>query len=203
MKTCEQFEINISELIDGECPPERIRQTVNHLAQCDACMAIYREMCYFQNRIDQTPLAANDAVAIDSEIEKNKTSTIRLRMIPRWVWPIAAILLVSISLSLTDNFPIRVLPGDQAAEDNLISVQLEQNKGQMTEDRFIELTLELLAADRKYQQSMAEILHRAWNTGTRSDESGDSPVIGAPYNRMSSRRLEGGNLSVTSPEPAS
>jgi len=94
---------------------------------------------------------------------------------PRWwTWSIAAVVLLAVGMGVTGRFPVRVLPAAEPGANEVLAVELEREKGRMTDERFLELALEILSADRKYQRTMADVIHRAWRPGTRTEESGES-----------------------------
>ena len=53
----------------------------------------------------------------------------------------------------------------EGGDDADVTVVLEEKSGEMTEDRFVSLAVELLQAEQRYQAKMAEVLRMA--TGTR------------------------------------
>ena len=85
-----------------------------------------------------------------------------------------AVLIVAVGLLgvLTVGEPDRLPP---LSVEDALTIRLEENKGQMSDLRFIEVVTELLQADRHYHQRMAEILNRIQDR----DISAEMPVLHA------------------------
>ena len=58
-------------------------------------------------------------------------------------------------------------------EDGEVDVVLEEDRGLMTDDRFIELTTEILKADRSYHRKMFEVMSVVTAMGEEPEGSSD------------------------------
>ncbi|MCZ6457273.1 MAG: hypothetical protein O6650_08505, partial [Actinobacteria bacterium] len=77
--------------------------------------------------------------------------------VPRWAWAMAATIVITVggSVALNGNYSNAA---DNTFGDGEIVVLLEEDRGAMTEDRFFELTTELLRADRIFRDEMYSVL---------------------------------------------
>jgi len=90
---------------------------------------------------------------------------------PRWVWALAACLLVALGFGLGDRTAPDALPLEMGADGTLV-VELGADAGRMTEERFVSLAVELLRADRRYRDKMSEVLQEvAANDGREGFDS--------------------------------
>lgn len=155
MSACERHEIELSALLDGESSPQAAIQAADHLAECAACRKFYRRLRAFQAQVDELPAGALRRGQQPQSVRRRS----RLDAVPARGWPLAAILILALGLIAYSAGGHRDAP-PLAALDQPLIIQLEQNKGQMSDLRFVEVTTELLQADRRYHRMMFEILQR-------------------------------------------
>ena len=62
-------------------------------------------------------------------------------------------------------------------EGGVVNVVLEQDRGSMSDERFLELTTELLRADRGYHRKMFEIMRVVDDMTARPEGSTDEPAL--------------------------
>lgn len=163
MNTCEHHELSLSTLIDGELDPTEIVVTIDHLSACEACREFYRDAREV-DRIALTAVATDepslDLLDLDDDElwERIESRTTRETPIaqprasyrPIWMSAAAAVLAVlAIGLAF--------MMGQRTTIDT-IEVVLGQDRGMMSDDRFVELTTELLGADRRYHEKMLEVM---------------------------------------------
>ncbi|NQS99317.1 MAG: zf-HC2 domain-containing protein [candidate division Zixibacteria bacterium] len=53
MKDCEQYQMNLSAMLDGELSDAELTKTVRHLAECESCMAEFQRFQNLQARVDE------------------------------------------------------------------------------------------------------------------------------------------------------
>ena len=184
MRHCSDYEIELSALIDGESNPAMALKLVEHVASCSSCSTFVRELRSTQAFVDSLQ------VMPDSEPEPVATVPIEgqhqrvLWMRPQWAVGLAALLIVTVSLCFGTNIGA---PGGLTNDmrDGELVIRLEENKGRMSEERFVALVSELLQADRRYQNEMYvvldEITHnrssgesRSFDNSRGTEESDDS-----------------------------
>jgi predicted anti-sigma-YlaC factor YlaD len=168
-RNCESFEILLSTWIDG--PLERGEQIecLDHLARCEDCRRFYREAralegCLSQLRtpVDAPPAPAEVWQRIRWETRKDLR---RARRLPAWIFQAAAVVVLSIGLSV-----VVWNHGGTAIRPDLAEVQLGAG-GQMSEERFVELTKEVLGADVRYHAAMYRIMEQVVRDTTPEREA--------------------------------
>jgi hypothetical protein len=165
-KSCEVIEVEISAMIDCELPAAESLVVVDHLLECSECREFYSLSRGLDTALGQARVSARAGEMpaglwsrIDNAIEAEENvvslSGKLRRTTPTWLLSAAAALLLVVGgwyASQHWDTP-RQLPSD-----NVLLVTLESDQGAMTEERFIELTAELLRSERRYHQSMLEIM---------------------------------------------
>lgn len=161
MKQCEDYEIEISALLDGESDPKMALHLVQHVASCSSCSAFVREMESTQAAIDSIQLVPDP----EPVVELQQRRRLHLSVVPRWAWGLAAGWIVAVGVWFgTAATPARRMAND--FRDGELVIHLEADKGRMTDERFVALMSELLRADRRYQSQMYTVLD-----GIRQDEA--------------------------------
>jgi predicted anti-sigma-YlaC factor YlaD len=161
MDSCELHQITLSSFLDGEASPEELRPALDHLTVCDACREFYRELRRLERICDELPLQS--PVRANAKVKARGSSLLApWRLVPRWAWgwgAAAAVVLVSIlwGPELRTREPARDLAPAVAAGQP-VSVTLGESRGQMTDERFLQLALELLRSDGTYRETMYAVL---------------------------------------------
>lgn len=161
MSGCEQHRAELSALLDGESQAGAIVETLDHLVRCADCRDFYRDLRSFQGRIDALPgVAVTEPApaAIPRPADTIRSFPARRRQAPpRWVWHLAAMLVIAVGLTtLLLQAPITG-EGDGAGGP-VAAVATEGPETAMSDQRFAGLTAELLEADVRYQRRMYAIL---------------------------------------------
>jgi len=173
MNGCQEHEIELSSLLDGESSAAAMVRTLDHLVGCPACRGFYAELRSFQERVDSlAPLSPGEglsttpadpfpvvspAVAPASAGKRRLPGGARPIRLPRWAWGAAATLILTLSLAGAHWLPARrQAPRPERGET--LTVRLEEDAGQMSDRRFLQLTTELLRADRRYREMMGRVL---------------------------------------------
>lgn len=181
MKTCEEFEMLASAFVDDELSRDETVTLLDHLATCESCRFFYRQSRALGAALSGSPAA----VALPMTAWQRIESRVRPRMvIPAWGVRAAAGILLGLLVWQLGQFrfpPLR--------ETGSIEVALEESKGVMSDDRFVELTSELLRADRRYHVAMLQVMtdvNQATGMVTVSEESmsseGDNGEMGGEWN---------------------
>jgi predicted anti-sigma-YlaC factor YlaD len=176
-KSCEQIEVEISAMVDCELPVAETLEVIDHLLTCSECRELYSLTRGLDQALGQAKVSAragelpaglwsriDSAVAAESKVVK---LTRKVRRSPRtWLLSAAAALVI---VMIGAWFTSQGVTSQQPTTDNVLLVALESDQGAMTEERFIELTTELLRSERRYHRSMLEIMV-ALEKYSRADE---------------------------------
>ena len=169
MNRCSDYEIEISALVDGESDPAMALTLVEHIAECAACSTFVRELRATQKMIDSVPTIpdteshAGEVVALATR----KTRVLGLK--PQWALGIAALLVITVSVLFSNGVGATAGLTNDIRDGELV-IRLEENKGRMSEERFVAMVSELLRADRRFQNEMYVVLDEI----TQNRESGES-----------------------------
>jgi len=175
MKRCSDYEIEISALLDGESDPAMALKLVRHVAECSDCSSFVRELRASQEIIDNlqiVPIAETESEEV-VPIDRKRSFSFGLR--PQWAVGLAALLVLVVSVWFGNSTgPSAGLTND--LRDGELVIRLEEDKGRMSEERFVAMVSELLRADRRFQNEMYVVLDEI----TQNRESGvlrssDSP----------------------------
>ena len=169
MKNCNDYEIELSALLDGESSPAMALRLVDHVASCSGCSEFVRGLRSTQSLIDSLQLESESVPgeeAVGTIVPRQKHF---LGLRPQWAIGLAALLIVSVSIWFgTDVGTPNSLTND--IRDGELNIRLEEHKGRMSDERFFALVSELLQADRRYQNEMYVVLDEIRIGG----ESGES-----------------------------
>jgi len=171
MSACEQYEIEISALLDGESSPAKVIELLDHLVQCPACQEFYQDLRSFQTTVDELP----DLAVIPTRPTLRQRLRSRAGVVPQWAWGLAAVFLFMVGVVGVTTISITDEP-DLANSTIPATITLEEHRGQMNDGRFLEIVTELLQAGRQYHNEMAEILKQIQRP-TNADELVDRYAI--------------------------
>lgn len=166
-ENCETFEILVSTWLDEGLDRRLQRELLDHFVRCAECRRFYREARSLEGLVAVTepetaPEPAPEAVWEQIERRAGREPRPGRRGVEgsggisgwrRWAIAAAAALVVGIALPFV---PWPAGGTDRAAAP--IDILLEENRDEMTETRFVELTTELLQADRKYHFAMQDVM---------------------------------------------
>ena len=159
MNGCERYQINMSALMDGELSSEELADTIRHLAACDACMKEFDSFQVLQKRVNHEVKAPTVPARLWKAIWREgdaKTEAISRRYNPAVMRALrlAAVIILCFGLGYTLSKPVfHLQPHDPGTP-----IVLASSPGSMSEDRFLEITRELLSADPAYHRKMYLIL---------------------------------------------
>jgi hypothetical protein len=193
---CEQLEPEISAMLDGEVTASETLAIVDHLLQCDHCRTFYRGGRSLARALDTALLASSDTALpdtlwkrIEAAARPTGSADSKLVRLPQRPWRIliqvAAVCLLALGawwLGDTQSSRLPSLP-----DEGIVQVAVEGKPGAMDETRFLQLTTELLQADRQYHLKMHQIL-TAVNRQTLVIEGGGEGA--APFSEDAIRRAD-------------
>jgi len=162
MKHCSDYEIEFSALLDGESSPAMALKLVEHVASCSSCSAFVRDLRSTQDFVDGLQMVPDfepEPVATIPTFRKRQRA---LWLRPQWAIGLAALLIATVSIWFgADLGAPSGLTNDM--RDGELVIRLEENKGRMSDERFVALVSELLQADRRYQNEMYVVLDEITN----------------------------------------
>lgn len=185
MIECRDYQLEISALLDGESDPATALELLDHVATCRSCGDAVREFRAAQAKIDRAFAPARPIPPEVVPLPRRGRAPLH-----RWAWGLAATIVVAVGGYVAmDNVGANESTGTRG--DAEIVVRLGADPGAMDDDRFIELTTELLRADRSYRDQMYSVLHAVRigvpQEGARSPEPVTEPGPrreGAPESRV-------------------
>lgn len=163
----ETWEADISALVDGELDHPKLLETVDRIVAGESCREFYRRARRFDALLaevrGEAPAELWTAIATAAERRGRRT---------RRTW-LAAAAVVVVGAVLALMWPNAGTT--RAIDPAVVEVQVAGSAdGGMGDARFVELTAELLRADRRYHRAMEEILdavdRHAANEGGGTEE---------------------------------
>jgi hypothetical protein len=164
MSDCETYETSISALADGELPREDLLPTLDHLAECASCQAFYRDVRALAAALPSDPEAIWRRIEAAAAPALTRTGQSR-----PWAMRLAAAVLLVASL----GGAIALGRSAQRPTEEPIEITLGEDRGRMTEQRFLDLTVELLRSDSRYHQEMLQVLTAVIDRRTRPETPTD------------------------------
>ncbi len=162
-EVCERVSEEISAFVDGELPFPESLAAVDHMATCEGCRRFYLDSRRLAEQLAHNSLPSANEKAWQ-EIQKHSGREAPLlrpgrRHPARWAAgaAVAAVLLLAFLASLNSLKKPAATPG-RFATAPLSEIVIEGSKGQMTDERFISLLAEILAADKKYHRETERVL---------------------------------------------
>lgn len=157
MTHCNDYEIELSALLDGESNPAMALKLVEHVATCSSCSTFVRDLRSTQAFVDGLQLVPDSEPEPMATLPVDRKSTRRLRLKPQWAIGLAALLIITVSFWFGTDIGV---PGGFTNDlrDGELVIRLEEDKGRMSNERFVALVSELLRADRRYQNQMYLVL---------------------------------------------
>ena len=137
------WELSSSAALDGELDPVETLELLDDMAGDPECRENWRRVRAMDRHLDPMIVPAHRPLRPAR------------RRVARawWLAPVAAVALLAVLLLRPDAVRIDSLPDPDGQP---LSVRLEE--GEMTDARFVELVVEVLQADQRYQEKMREVL---------------------------------------------
>lgn len=150
MNICDETQMHLSAMLDGEADPDEVLAATDHLLECAACRCFYRQA----RRLDEVVTHAPETFVAPAPQKQRWW----LQPSLRWAGAAAAVVLIALGIWQADPQWIGSDRADALENADLVVITLEEDKGDLTEERFIEMAVELLRADQRYRHKMTEIL---------------------------------------------
>jgi hypothetical protein len=178
MKRCDEYEVELSAMLDGESDPATAVELIDHMCQCASCRDFYQELRSFQSVVDEMTPALAERPALDSPTARELREPKRhgfgwISTPPRWAWAPAVVLIIAIGLWAAGSGILTEEPGVKIG-DGIVTIELQSDELSVDDERFVELASEILSADKRYQYQMYVILDQV----RQSTEPGESPFDG-------------------------
>jgi len=170
MNNCEHYEMLVSTWLDGQLDRSEQVECFDHVVRCESCRGFYVDARALDGLVAsvRTPAEAEEPsrelwkrIEWATARERRKPSR---RGLPLWALQAAAVLVLAVGLSAI------VWNGGIAPAPEQAEVLLGQDTD-MTETRFVELTREVLGADRRYHSAMYEIMEQVVRDTTAGREA--------------------------------
>jgi hypothetical protein len=166
MKPCEEYQINLSAMMDGELSTEELTETVKHVAVCTDCLQVMQQFQNLQQHLCAEIIAPSAPADLWQQIKDEAAPARKAKFIPlqtRWVRYIsmAAVFVLFFGMGYLLKTPtITTLQGGMPVSMKNASspIVLASDAGKMTDEHFLELTRELLSANPVYHRKMYLIL---------------------------------------------
>jgi len=158
-KNLQPIEENLSAIMDGELSGEELLESIDALVETDELRSFWQDSRSLEKALktQQTELIETPPESVWENVEvvagQKIAKIFRLNNVSPQVWAAAASIALIFSLTVAG-----LLRGTFPEQANANTIQLGQHDGQMTEDRFIELTTELLQADSRYHRKMLDVM---------------------------------------------
>jgi hypothetical protein len=152
MNACELHQETLSAFLDGAAPPAVALPALDHLLRCAACRDFYDRARALERLLPspdaEAPAEVWERIVAAAGRRPSRGAVLR-RVAPR----LAAALLLGVTA-----WGGYTLGGAQGAPRAGEEVEVLVGGGAMTDARFLELTLEVLRADRRYHDKLYEVL---------------------------------------------
>jgi anti-sigma factor RsiW len=173
MNACERHQIEISALLDGESTPAAAIRVLDHLTGCPACRSFYGEVRSFHDLVSDLRDAGDAGTAPHRRSRPRR----RTAAMPRWTWGLAAVLALAVGWWGVARFGPAADPAGVGAAP--VTIELGGDAGRMDDARFVEMTRELLQADRRYHRMMLGLLTALDGDGGGAEGTPRFAVLGA------------------------
>jgi hypothetical protein len=205
MKSCEEYEIDLSALVDGELSPQAAGEALEHAFGCASCRAFYLAA----RRLEKAGVALRDTAAGERAATEAGWRAVEARLgrpearrgrLPSRALRAAALVALGLgggyllSGVLRPSSPAAIAPAPAvtgvapaAATPGAVA------PAPMDEHRFVALADELLRSDVRYQRAMLQVLRLvpALETGEGLRQEGEEPrggIVRATTRRETARQ---------------
>jgi hypothetical protein len=177
MSDCERYEILVSSWLDAQLERADQIEMLDHLVRCARCREFYlsgRALSGLLAAAGSEALAEQPSPHVWERIERSSEERASERR-GGWAWArarqfqmgaLTAAAAVLVVLGVLVTRPER--PASVAPEP--AGIRLGEDAGRMSDARFVELTAEVLRADRRYREAFYEVMRQV-ERDTSDDES--------------------------------
>jgi hypothetical protein len=159
MNRCENYQTELSALLDGESDAATAVTALDHVAGCRTCRDFWTRLRAVQAAVDALPAGVTLPAGAVRERTDGSGSRRRLGFgAVAWVWPAAALLLLAIGLSTLPRDDSREARLAGSTRGNELSIRLGADPAGMDRERFFALATELLEANGIYRAEMDRVL---------------------------------------------
>lgn len=137
-----RWEVSLSAALDGELGRTETLELLDAMADDPGCREQWRRFRALERSL--RPLRRPATTPLPRRRSRARAAW--------WLAPVAAAALVALMLLRPDDPPAGTFDGAS------LTVRLQEHEGRMTEARFVELVIEVLQAERRYQDKMREVL---------------------------------------------
>ncbi len=174
MKTCEPIEQHISTWLDDELDRPGQMELLDHGVRCASCREFYQEARALDGLLAsvRTPRTAEaPSRKVWDRIERSASGRSALSGLPAWAWRAAAAVVVAAGLGF-----LFWLGGPPQPAEEPIDAEVHLGGGEMSEERFIQLTREVLSAEPRYHAAMQQVMDQVLQD-TEVREASAEPVV--------------------------
>jgi hypothetical protein len=139
------WELPASAAMDRELDAEETLELLDSMADDADCRTHWRRLREFDQQL---------APLVQPAVTRLPSTGSGVRAI-WWLVPVAAAAILVLGLFVTRGTQVQRLPGPG---DGPLTVRLAEHQGEMSEARFVEIVVEVLQADPRYQAKMIEVL---------------------------------------------
>ena len=182
MSDCERHQETLSAFIDGEAAPAEALPALDHLLRCAACRGFYDRARALQRRLaasaEPAPAAVWERIVAGAAGAPARAGSAAAAL-RSWAPRLAAAFVLGVAAWSGYALGGGPAPGLQglARAEAAAQVEVQVGAGGMNDARFLDLTLEILRADRRYHDKLLEVLtavdgrsrERAGGAGRESD----------------------------------
>jgi hypothetical protein len=169
MKHCEEIQVEMSALMDGEISSQDTVELFDHILGCAECTVVYHDMRSLEDTID----SLRPAQTLGAPVA-------RMPFAPLWSgWVAAATVLLALGLGWGGIY--RGVPS--FSPDRPVELTLGESSGDMNDQRFVSMTVELLKADEHYRRTMLEVLDNVVEGRSEASASVFTESLGAERER--------------------
>jgi len=178
MNRCEEYELELSAMLDGESDPATAVVLMDHLCGCSSCREFYGKLRSFQALVDDISPAIDDQPVAHAAAPAADTGQRRgwldwIGHTPRWAMGAAAVVVVALGIWAVGDSGL-FDRSEEGSDGTTVTIELAGDALSVDDEKFIELASAILSADRRYQHQMYVILDEV----RQNTQPGESPFDG-------------------------
>lgn len=194
----EQLELDLSALLDGELSHAEVLDSIDRLLDSTAGQDFYRQNRRLGQAVQQMRGEEEEPAEPSEDLWRRISAASEGQFAGRrwrpteWLPKLAAALLLAFGLWAVVG--VGQTPQPLLDRSGAVELVLGEDRGQMTESRFVELATELLKADQRYHREMLSVMQAvAEEAPSMGDsDSADEPSRSSERRRISLGEDEGG-----------